>query len=135
MQFTYFVVLLKLTVLPRFLLPPEWSYLSLCGRCEAYLTEYSFSNFHSSVECPGPCNKHVSPLVGQFLGWPAFFFPVLASAACVGVGRRGGFSSLSFPAMAGMVSICPNCSFRSYSSSFVDFSATSILSNSSQVAL
>ena len=58
----------------------------------------------------------------------------LASAACFGVGGRGGFSSLSFPAMTGTVGICPNWSFRNVST-LIYFSATSILSNSSHIAL
>ena len=46
----------------------------------------------------------------------------LDSAALLGlgVGRRGGFSSLSFPAMTGTVGISPNWSFRSCST-FVEF--------------
>ena len=35
-----------------------------------------------------------------------------ASAALFGVGRQGGFSSLSLPEMSGTVGICPNECFR-----------------------
>ena len=45
------------------------------------------------------------------------FCLALASAARLGVGKRGGFSYLSFPAMNG---VCPNWSFRSVLN-FVDF--------------
>ena len=56
------------------------------------------------------------------------FCLALTSAAHIGVGRQGGFSSLSFAAMTGTVGIFPNWSFRCCPT-FVYFSATSIISN------
>ena len=44
----------------------------------------------------------------------------LVSAACLGVVRRGGFSSLSFPAITGTVGVYPKWIFRIFSA-FVDF--------------
>ena len=40
------------------------------------------------------------------------YFLVLARASLLGVGRLGGFSSLSFPGMTVMVGICPITSFK-----------------------
>ena len=56
------------------------------------------------------------------------FCLALTSAAHIGVGRQGGFSSLSFAAMTGTVGIFPNWSFRCCPT-FVYISATSIISN------
>ena len=39
MQFNFFVAPLNLTVLPRFLLPPERASFSLCGCCAEFLAE------------------------------------------------------------------------------------------------
>ena len=126
MWFTSSVAPSNLTVLPRFLLPPERDSLSLCGRCSPYLAGYSFSTLHSSVDCPGQYNKHLFSLVVFCLGF--------ASAALLRVGRRGGLSFLLFSAITYTIGICPNCIFRSCYT-FVDFSATSILSNRSHLNL
>ena len=64
----------------------------------------------------------------------SIFFLALVSAAYHGVGRRGGFYPLSFPAMNVTVGIYPRWSFRSVSA-FVDFSVTSIILNILHVAL
>ena len=106
MQFTFSVAPSKLTVLPRFLLPPERASLSLCGRCAAYLVEFSFSTLHSFVECPGPCNKHSFPLVGQLLGWPAFSFLHLPARPVSGlVGEADSHTFRFLPLLARLASV------------------------------
>ena len=61
----------ELDSLTAFFVASGESFLVFYGRCAAYFSEYSLSNFHYTVECLGPCNKHNFAPVGPSLGWPA----------------------------------------------------------------
>ena len=49
----------------------------LCEHWAGYFSEYSQSTLHSSVECLGPCNKHVLSPVSTLLRWPSYFLHFL----------------------------------------------------------
>ena len=80
----------------------------LCGILERLFLEY-FSLFR---RLPGSMQQEYFPSSWPIY-WMAYIFCLaLASAALLGVGGRGGFSSLSFPSMNVMVGIFPNWRFR-----------------------
>ena len=64
------VVPSNLTVLARFLFPPEQGSLSLCVFCAERFSVYSLSNLYSSEDYLGLCNRHI------------FFAPVSALLRC-----------------------------------------------------
>ena len=69
--------------------------------------------FHSSVECLGPCNKHVFFTGRTIYRMVCMICLAFDGAALFGVCWRDGFSSLKFTAMTGMVGFCPVGIFRS----------------------
>ena len=98
MLFTSSFVSSNLTVLPRFLLPPEQASYSLHGRCTAYLAYYSSVTLHSSVDFQGACNKHIFPPVSRLLRLPAFLvlrLPVRPFLGLVGEADSFPFGLLS----------------------------------------
>ena len=113
MVFTSCVLPSNLTNLPHLGLPSGRDYF-WCGLWATYFSGHSLSNLHSSVECPGPCNKHVFFTGSIIARRDCNFCPVLYRAAIIGVGGRGGFSSLFFPNMTVTVGICPNIFFRGW---------------------
>ena len=83
-----FCCAVKLHGVTTFLLPPKRASLSLCGRCAAYLVDYSFITLYSSVESPGPYNKLAFTLIGWSIGWTIFFVLSLPVRPFLGLVRN-----------------------------------------------
>ena len=72
------------------------------------------------MECLVPCSEHVFHWSSDCL----YGLHIFSCAFCSDYSRvdwRGGFSSLTFPAMTGMVGICPAVGNFLLCSSFVEF--------------
>ena len=112
----------NLTVLARLLFPLEGAPLYLYGFSAEILSVYYLRTLYSSEECPaGAMQQACLFRTGRSITRMACIVSLaLSSAALLGVGWWGRYSSLFFPAKTDTVGFCPLSIFGSCSS-FVDW--------------
>ena len=120
MLFTSSVVPSNLTVLPRFFVAVVVGLSFVVWPLRGVLGGVILQYFTFFCRVPGAMQQACFPSGRPIARMACIYCLVLASAARIGVGRQGGFSSLSFPSMTGTVGIFPIWGFRSVST-FVYF--------------